>query len=335
MILQDLAAEGAYVVIVSDALEILLFGIYTIFFAFALLILIVYKRPLPVDWSIVSATCVLYATCMAHCSLVTTDRFSVLVSSYPLPTGSDMSELLRGADALLKFAGFLSQLVMTHRCWAAWDHAWPVVVAPAVMSITGFVCGMIGPASLRVPAFQSPFIAPKKLSLDIAFCVLSLVADMLVTALLVYRLRRVSAPARNIQSVSDLVFGLAICIIETGALLAAAQLTLLVFLVLEHPFLLVVESFAAQVYGIAPTMMIMRLGINLLPEGRVRWATTVPEFSTVVVCTTMYSEDLDLDLDEPSPDVVHTRISFPVAAARPRRSVVSAYSQQQLDLKAT
>ena len=33
-------------------------------------------------------------------------------SSYPLPTGSDMSELLRGADALLKFAGFLSQLVM-------------------------------------------------------------------------------------------------------------------------------------------------------------------------------------------------------------------------------
>ncbi|KAI0336845.1 hypothetical protein GY45DRAFT_1237655, partial [Cubamyces sp. BRFM 1775] len=269
---------------------------------------------------------------LQHCSLVTTDRFSTLVSSYPLPTGSDMSELLRGADALLKFAGFLSQLVMTHRCWAAWDHAWPVVVAPAVMSITGFVCGLIGPASLPVSAFQSPFIAPKKLPLDIAFCVLSLVADMLVTALLVYRLRRVSAPARNIQSMSDLVFGLAACFIETGALLAVAQLALLVFLVLEHPFLLVIESFAAQIYGIAPTMMIMRLGIKLLPEGRVRWATTVPEFSTVVACTTMYSEDVDLD--ELSPDTMHARISFPVAAARTRRSVVSAYSQHQLDLKA-
>ena len=109
-------------------------------------------------------------------------------------------------------------------------------------------CGLIGPASLPVSAFQSPFIAPKKLPLDIAFCVLSLVVDMLVTALLVCRLRRVSAPARDIQSVSDLVFGLAICFIETGALLAVAQLALLVFLVLEHPFLLVIESFAAQIY---------------------------------------------------------------------------------------
>ncbi|KAI0659256.1 hypothetical protein C8Q70DRAFT_130065 [Cubamyces menziesii] len=313
------------------------------------------------------------ASTRQHCSLVTTDRFSVLVSSYPLPTGSDMSELLRGADALLKFAGFLSQLVMTHRCWAAWDRAWPVVVAPAVMFITGFVCGMIGPASLPVSEFQSPFIAPKKLPLDIAFCVFSLVADVLVTALLVYRLRRVWAPARNIQSISDLVFGLATCVIETGALLAAAQLALLIFLVLEHPFLLVAESLTAQIYvspvpspfqpllpppfhrhmlcasllsacshahvippqGIAPTMMIMRLGITLLPEGRVRWATTAPEFSTVVACTSMYSEDIDLD--ELSPDsTMHTRISFPVAAARARRSVVSggAYSQHQLDLKA-
>ena len=40
-------------------------GVYTIFFAFALIILTVYKKPLPVDVGMVAATCVLYVACMA------------------------------------------------------------------------------------------------------------------------------------------------------------------------------------------------------------------------------------------------------------------------------
>ncbi|KAJ3001288.1 hypothetical protein NUW54_g6523 [Trametes sanguinea] len=43
-----------------------------------------------------------------------------------MPSGKEMSNLLRGGDALLKFATFLSELVMIHRCWSMWDHRWPV-----------------------------------------------------------------------------------------------------------------------------------------------------------------------------------------------------------------
>ncbi|KAI0646414.1 hypothetical protein C8Q79DRAFT_668183 [Trametes meyenii] len=315
MILEGVGSKGAYAIVVSDALEIVLFGIYTIFFTFALIILTVYKRPLPVDWFMVAALCVLYGTCMTHCSLVTTDRYSTLGSSdWPIPTGYEMSGLLRGADGLLKVASFISQLLMIHRCWAVWDHAWSVVCAPVLMAIASFVCAVIGPARLPLSEFRSPFIAPRLLLFDVLFCVFALLVDTLVTTLIIYRLRHLSADARRaFQSVSDAVFALMACVVETGALLAVAQLAMLVFLVLEHPAVIIVESIAAQIYGIAPTLMIIRLGLRLLPEGRVRWASTVPEFSTLVVGTTI-SCGSDIELAQPH---THTHVQGPGADARP------------------
>ncbi|KAI8969435.1 hypothetical protein BD414DRAFT_278920 [Trametes punicea] len=293
MILESLTDDGAYGIIVGNSLEIILFGTYTIFFAFAMLILTVYRRPLPVDWVAVVATMTLYGTCMAHCGLITTDRHSTFGSPYPMPTGPEMSGLLRGADVVLKLSAFHSQIIMIHRCWSLWDHRWAVFCLPTLVAIAGFACSMVGPATLPASEFRSPFIAPRLPSFDIPFCVLSLLINILVTSLIIYRLRKMSAPARSFKSISDLTWSIAICFVETGALLAVAQLAMLVFLALEHPFIIVVESVAAQIYGIAPTLMIIRLGIRLLPEGRVRWSTTAPEFSTVVVCTTFSDEDTE------------------------------------------
>ena len=66
-------------------------GIYTIFFTFALIILTVYKRPLPIDWNMVVATAVLYVACMAVsvtiCALYATVSLrSALCSRYDRPT---------------------------------------------------------------------------------------------------------------------------------------------------------------------------------------------------------------------------------------------------------
>ncbi|KAI0827024.1 hypothetical protein BC628DRAFT_1418627 [Trametes gibbosa] len=297
--LEDINAKGAYAVIVSDSLEIMLFGIYTIFFTFALMILTVYKRPLPVDWPMVVALSALFGICMSHCSLVTTNRYSTLGSLDGMPSGREMSGLLRSADALLRTASFLSQLLMIHRCWAVWDRAWRVVCAPTIMALAGFACAMNGPVRLPVAAFRSPFVAPRNFPYDMTFCILSLVVYTTVTTLIIYRLRYISAPVRSFQSVEELIFSLGKSIIEAGALLVLGQLLIFVFLLIEHPALLIVECIAAQLYGIAPTLMIIRIGVSLLPEGRVRWASTMAEFSTVVAGGTMFetdSRDGDIEL---------------------------------------
>lgn len=93
--LESVRDEGAYAIVVSNSLEIILFGtcqsfsrsivfphrngctgIYSILFTFALMILTLYKRPLPVDWFMVSATCILFGICMTVC-------FHVLISPAP------------------------------------------------------------------------------------------------------------------------------------------------------------------------------------------------------------------------------------------------------------
>ncbi|RPD78952.1 hypothetical protein L226DRAFT_236713 [Lentinus tigrinus ALCF2SS1-7] len=290
--LETVQSKGAYAIIVSDAAEIVLFGVYTIFFTFALLILTTFKKPLPVDVGTVVAISVLYVVCMAHCSAVTTDRHTTFTSGWPIPSGREMSGLLRVTDILYKTCAFLSQLIMIHRCWAVWDYRHTVVFIPLLMAIAGFVCAILGPARLSVADFVSPFVAPRIQALDLVFSVLSLLVFALTTYLIILRLRRVSAPVRNVQSMESLVWSLVGACIEAGALLVLAQLAVVILLAIGHPAIIIAESLASQVYGIAPTMMIIRLGLSLLPRGQ-RFNSSSPQFSTFL--GTFYGPDTDTD----------------------------------------
>lgn len=118
---------------------------------------------------------------------------------------------------------------------------------------------MNGPASFPASKFRSPFVAPRNLPYDMAFCVLSLAVYTLVPALIVYRLRRMSAPVRSVTTAEALFCSLVRGMIETGGLLAVAQLFVLVFLVLGHPALVIVESVAAQIYVRGPKYWPSRL----------------------------------------------------------------------------
>ncbi|KAI0764851.1 hypothetical protein C8Q74DRAFT_1430068 [Fomes fomentarius] len=246
--LETLESHGAWAIIVSDVLEIVLFGIYTIFFAFALLILAPYKRPLPIDWGMVAATSVLFVTCMSHTSIVTTDRHTVFTSGFPIPSSREMSGLLRVGDIIFKTCCLISQLIMIHRCWAVWDHKHSVVVVPLIMAFAGMICSLVGPVRLPVSEFHSPFVAPRMLAFDLAFCTLSLLTYALVTYLIILHLRRVSAPLRNVQSMEHLIWALAGACIEAGGLLVVAQLLVVILLALDHPALIIAEGIATQLY---------------------------------------------------------------------------------------
>ncbi|TFK89663.1 hypothetical protein K466DRAFT_574705 [Polyporus arcularius HHB13444] len=246
--LESVLSSGAYAIIVSDAVEIVLFGVYTIFFAFALIILTVYKKPLPVDVGMCLTTCVLYLLCMAHCSAITTDRHTTFTSGWPIPSGREMSGLLRVVDILYKTCAFFSQLIMIHRCWAVWDCRPTIVFLPLMMAIAGFVCAVLGPARLSTSDFVSPFVAPRIQALDVSFCVLSLLVFALVTYLIILRLWRVSAPVRNVKSMESLIWSLVGACIEAGALLVLAQLSVAILLVLDHPAIIIAESIATQIY---------------------------------------------------------------------------------------
>ncbi|KAI0746897.1 hypothetical protein C8Q80DRAFT_1321875 [Daedaleopsis nitida] len=246
--LESVQSDGTYAIIVSDAVEIVLFGIYTIFYTFALIILTICRRPLPIHWTMVASTTVLFAACMTHCSMVTTDRHTTFTSGWPIPSGRELSGLLRVTDIQFKLCGFLSQLVMIHRCWTVWDYRYPIVVGPLIMAIAAMICALVGPIRLDTSEFVSPFVAPRLLAFDMAFCVISLLVYVLVTYLIILHLRRVSAPLRNFRSTEALVWSLASACIQAGGLLVIAQLSVVILLALNDPAVIIAESVATQVY---------------------------------------------------------------------------------------
>ncbi|KAI1798101.1 hypothetical protein LXA43DRAFT_8975 [Ganoderma leucocontextum] len=248
MLLEDLTAHGASAIIISDAVEIVFFGIYSILFLFALIILVYFKKPLPVDWRMVIITCVVYVSCMAHTSILTTDRHTTFTSGLPIPSGEEMSGLLRVTDMEFKICGFLSQLVMIHRCWAVWEHRLVVVIIPVAMSLAGITCGLLGP--LRIPSteFKSPWVAPRMQLFDMLSATVSLAVFMIVTSLIAYRLRCVLAPLRNVQSMETIIWTLVGASIEAGALLVLAQAAVVLLFLLNNPTIIIAEGIATQVY---------------------------------------------------------------------------------------
>ncbi|KAH9918759.1 uncharacterized protein BXZ73DRAFT_105154 [Epithele typhae] len=282
--LESVQSQGAYLIIVSNAVEIVLFGVYSMLLAFALLILIPFKRPLPVNWTIVIAILVLFMLAMGRTSLTTTIRHTAFTSGFPLPTAHDMSGLI-------------------HRCWVVWDFNYGVVVAPLVLSVAAIVVGIVG--------------------------ILSLLAFLLITVLIALRLRNHPAISRT-RSFETLLVSLSGACIETGALLVAVQLLLVIFLLVQNPGLLLVGSIASQIYGIGPTIMIIHLGLALIPRGRRRsfnQSTTVPQFSTLII-DTIYpfseADELHIELEDAPSNGTRRGLSIrPVVANKTLRHRVA------------
>ncbi|KAJ4474872.1 hypothetical protein J3R30DRAFT_3776041 [Lentinula aciculospora] len=63
-------------------------------------------------------------------------------------------------------------------------------------------------------------------------------------------------------------------VIESGLLFLAAQLVFVVLFAIKHPAQAIVEPIATQIYGISPTLIIVRVGMGSTFE-----ATTLPESS--------------------------------------------------------
>ncbi len=103
---------------------------------------------------------------------------------------------------------------------------------------------------MRIPSteFKSPWVAPRMQLFDMLSATVSLTVFMLVMSLIVYRLRSVLAPLRNVQSMETIIWTLVGASIEAGALLVLAQAAVVVLFVLNSPMIIIVEGIATQVY---------------------------------------------------------------------------------------
>ncbi|KAF8825505.1 hypothetical protein HHX47_DHR6000114 [Lentinula edodes] len=211
---------------------------------------------------------------------------------------SDETHLLAGADMIFSISDFCSQLILIYRCYLVWSRNPWVVVLPILISCAsvgkllrylfpipnhlclGLACGIgliglvltISPNAPQAPAAIVP--------IGTAAFSMSLCLNFIVSALIVGRIWYITGLNREIKTDSAIRRASAI-IIESGLLFLAAQLVFVVLFAIKHPAQAIVEPIATQIYGISPTLIIVRVGMGstfeptALPESSLRFRVTL------------------------------------------------------------
>ncbi|KAI0754440.1 hypothetical protein C8Q80DRAFT_1247167 [Daedaleopsis nitida] len=259
--------------LVGFACEAVSWGVHVILFLTSLLLLrrrqVSFQSTITV---IVVANCLLFTACTLHFALEFNHFYTALASAGTVNGFSKETVTLFAADIMLSICDLFGDFILLYRCWIVWNRAYWVVVLPGLTAIGGFACfvGVVYITS-TIPRGQNPHPAAL-LSLGSACYTLPLATNVIATALIVGRLwwalRAVeSSSGENIYSLGSRTVRHAVgIIVESGVLYLVAQLMLVVLFSLQHPAQNVIAPITVQVYGIAPTLIIMRVALGVSSE---------------------------------------------------------------------
>ncbi|KAF8843683.1 hypothetical protein BDN67DRAFT_1066601 [Paxillus ammoniavirescens] len=270
----DLAA------LIGFACEAALWGAYSVLFVVSLIILGQRRLNESLTNPIVYLHCLIFLSCTTHFALEFNHFYTTLnaigVTGYANETSS-----LVGADFFISFINLLGDFILIYRCWMVWGKNYLVVIIPLLSSIGGFSC-MIAVLDILLATSPSAPVPPAALvPLGIATYVLPLCTNFIVTALIVFRIWSSSrtVPGSPIQIGQGATRRAMMLVIESGAIYLAVQFVFVVLFSIRHPAEAILAVMATQVYGIAPTLIMIRVGLGISSENssntmmstRIRW----------------------------------------------------------------
>lgn len=247
--------------------EAVLYGSYCILFIISWIVLGQKRRSPNLSSPVVFANCLLFFCCTAHFALEF-NHFYTTLESTGVDGYSAETPGLMGADFLISFTDLIGDLVLVYRCWMLWGKNYYVVILPLLSAFAGFGCIMEVLHLIIVTDPTSPAPPPAITTLGLAGYILPLATNIVVTFLIVYRIWISS----RIVKESPVVIGQGashramMLIIESGALYLIIQFVFVVLFAIQHPALGIVAVIATQIYGIAPTLIIIRVGLGISSE---------------------------------------------------------------------
>ncbi|KAJ7101442.1 hypothetical protein B0H15DRAFT_927222 [Mycena belliarum] len=238
------------------------YGVNLVLFMVAITVL-VRRNPTASKMPIFAVTCLMFSLCTVHFSLNFHNVYTGLMV-HPRPHISEETPLLAGADMIFAITDFFSQLILIYRCYIVWGKTVWIIILPVLVAFASVACGVgliglvlsIDPTAPQTPAAIVPVG-------DAAFA-MSLILNFSTSMLIVGRIWYMSRQSRiqgvahhktSVQSAMEIV-------IESGLLFLAAQFVFVVLFAIAHPAQAVVEPIATQIYGISPTLIIVRVGMG-------------------------------------------------------------------------
>ncbi|KAH9941729.1 uncharacterized protein BXZ73DRAFT_41550 [Epithele typhae] len=250
--------------LVGFALEAIAWGAYAVLFA-GFLVLHSHKRQ---PWSVIEiVTCILFATCTTH-FVLEFHHFVTALESQGVPSYSAETNPLFGADILISVCDLFGDFILLYRCWVIWGRNYWVIVLPSLTAAGGLAC-IAGFAHLVLALAPGELPPPAMIPLETAAYVLPLCTNVLTTGLILYRIwwaSRLGGGRAMIANTRRIAVGAMAVVVESGLLYLVVQLIFVVLVALDSDGLDIVIGLAVPVYGIAPTLIIIRVALGLSVE---------------------------------------------------------------------
>ncbi|KAG1839625.1 hypothetical protein DFJ58DRAFT_859252 [Suillus subalutaceus] len=249
--------------------EALLYGVYCVLFIASVVILI--KRYRVSNRVIWVANCLLFTTSTAHFALMF-NHFYIALENAPFSDfGNETSELM-GANLMISVVDVIGDLLLLYRCWLVWGKNFYVIVLPLLTALGGFACILPIPSLLLSIDPTSPVPPTQIVPLTIAGYALPLCTNIMVTGLIAGRLWYISRIPVVDEHGKPVILKTAaggrpmMLIIESGALYMITQLIFVILVATRNPAEAVLSLAGTQIYGIASTLIIIRVGLGISSE---------------------------------------------------------------------
>ncbi|KAF8889852.1 hypothetical protein BD779DRAFT_306301 [Infundibulicybe gibba] len=217
------------------------------------------------------------------------DRLSDTAPPNPL----ERKNLDLTTSAVFSIVDFLAQAILIYHCWIVWRKNLLVVFVPGFLALAALggefalvgLLGTVGPDGANS-------ILGRFLPTGITAFSFSLAVNALTSCLILNRMwvAQERAPSPTIQLIASITM-------ESGIIIVFTQLIWVVLFSLQHPAFALVEGPIIQIYGITPTLLIIRTTSVVVYGNSNEFEL---ESITRVAASVTQAEDMHRELDKVS-----------------------------------
>ncbi|KAJ7701715.1 hypothetical protein B0H16DRAFT_1640372 [Mycena metata] len=286
------------------AAEWFLYGINVVLFCFCARTL--YRCRLRNRRALFMAVSAIFILCTIHWALqlVNAAELMVVLEAMAQAVKASHKEVANRANranqlnivmgAVYVLTNLIADSIFIYRCYCIWNFRKRIIVVPSVLLVA---CGCLGFASViacGMEGYSEFLFTTVFFPLSVIFSVLT---NVLLMALTAGRIWWIGRGARAIMgpSVVKQYRTVIAMILESGALYCTPGLMYLAFFIARPPSTQVIFAALAQIVGIAPTIIVVRVGLGNSVDSFSSFRAGGPQAQETVLVIGPDGQDLDLD----------------------------------------
>ncbi|KAI0043397.1 hypothetical protein FA95DRAFT_1563378 [Auriscalpium vulgare] len=288
--------------LIGFACETLLYGAYCILFIVALTLIFWGRRKREANIPIMVASVFLFLICTTHFAIEFNHFYVTLGRNGVVKGYANETSPLFGADLLISIADLVGDTILLYRCYLIYGKNIYIVIIPFLTALGGLACICAVVHEVLAISPTAPVAPSNLVPLGIAGYTLPLCTNVIVTALIVGRIWYLTPRTQSEWGVTSSTTAMGHkameIIIESGALYLIVQAILVATFTKEVPSQAILAVIAVQIYGIAPTLIMIRVGMGLstmntpgrYSDPNISWNSKPPSQLRVGYSTTAFTD---------------------------------------------